>query len=110
MAGRACPFVPGSRFKVQSSKFRFPFMSRVLSFRNRQCTRAIAVPVLRRITRHVLESELGVADYEFGVHLVEPEEMARVNQQFLQHEGSTDVITFDHSAPGAPASGPARPG
>jgi probable rRNA maturation factor len=22
--------------------------------------------------------------------------MARVNRQFLQHEGSTDVITFDH--------------
>ncbi len=27
--------------------------------------------------------------------------MARVNWQFLQHEGSTDVITFDYSAPPA---------
>ena len=26
-------------------------------------------------------------------------EMARVNQTFLGHEGSTDVITFDHSDP-----------
>lgn len=24
--------------------------------------------------------------------------MARVNQEFLQHEGSTDVITFDHGS------------
>ena len=47
-------------------------------------------------------------DNEHGSITVDTaEEMARVNWQFLQHEGSTDVITFDHSAPGAPASGPA---
>ena len=74
-------------------------MTRVLSLRNRQRTRALGLPLLRRLTRHVLENELGVADYELGVHFVEPAEMARVNQQFLQHEGSTDVITFDHGTP-----------
>jgi rRNA maturation RNase YbeY len=77
--------------------FAFAPMTRLLSVRNRQRVRAIATPLLRRITHRVLESELGVAAYELGIHLVEPEEMARVNQQFLQHEGSTDVITFDHT-------------
>ena len=82
-------------------------MTRVLSFRNRQRTRLLAIPTLRRITRHVLESELGVLDYELCFHFVSTEEMARVNEQFLQHTGSTDVITFDHSD-GAPVSEPAR--
>ena len=77
-------------------------MSRVLSFRNRQRTRALALPLLRRLTRYVLEEEFGVKAYELGFHFVEPDEMARVNQQFLQHEGSTDVITFDHADAGAP--------
>ena len=31
--------------------------------------------------------------------------MARVNETFLQHSGSTDVITFDHQDDGAAASG-----
>ncbi len=84
-------------------------MSRTLSLRNRQRTRALSIPLLRRITRHVLEVELAVTEYELGIHLVTPEEMARVNEQFLQHTGSTDVITFDHSEFGAPASSTARP-
>jgi probable rRNA maturation factor len=69
----------------------------VLAFRNRQQARSLNLPLLRRLTRRVLEQELGVSQYELGVHFVEQEEMARVNQQFLQHEGSTDVITFDHA-------------
>lgn len=31
-----------------------------------------------------------------GVHLVNGEEMARLNEEFLGHDGSTDVITFDY--------------
>ena len=69
----------------------------VLAFRNRQQTRSLNLPLLRRFTRRVLEQELGVSQYELGFHFVEPEEMARVNQQFLLHAGSTDVITFDHA-------------
>ncbi len=78
----------------------------LLSFRNRQRTRALKVLLLRRLVRYLLERELGVGQYELGFHFVEPEEMARVNQRFLQHEGSTDVITFDHG-PGATDSAPA---
>ena len=46
--------------------------------------------------------ELGLARAELGIHLVGAREMARVNWQYLQHEGSTDVITFDHREPDGP--------
>ena len=79
-----------------------------LAFRNRQRTRALNTPLLRRITRHLLQEEFKVADYELCFHFVEPKEMAEVNRQFLQHEGSTDVITFDNCDSGAPVSETAR--
>jgi probable rRNA maturation factor len=65
--------------------------------RNRQQTRSLNIPLLRSLTRHLLESEANVSNYEIGFHFVEPAEMARVNGQFLGHKGSTDVITFDYS-------------
>ncbi len=74
-----------------------------LAFRNRQRTRTLNTLLLRRITRHLLQEEFKVTDCELCFHFVEPEEMAEVNWQFLQHEGSTDVITFDHSESGAPS-------
>lgn len=70
---------------------------RLLSFNNRQRTRTVDIPLLRRIARHVLEMELSVENYELGIHLVDADEMASVNEEFLGHEGSTDVITFDHN-------------
>ena len=72
-------------------------MPAVLAFRNRQRVRPLRLPLLRRISRQVLAGELGVTDYEVGFHFVNAVEMARVNETFLQHGGSTDVITFDHS-------------
>jgi len=74
-------------------------MSRTLSVRNRQRVRRVNTPLLRRITLHVLEEQLPVSDFELAIHLVAAPEMARVNWDFLHHEGSTDVITFDHSDP-----------
>lgn len=69
-----------------------------LTFRNRQSDCRLALPFLRRILRHVLVTEFPAAGHELCFHFVTAEEMARVNWQFLQHEGSTDVITFDHVA------------
>lgn len=82
-------------------------MTRTLAFRNRQRTRQLNLPLLRRVTCHLLQEELKVTSYEVCFHFVEQDEMAKVNWQFLQHEGSTDVITFNHSDFGAPASGAA---
>jgi len=67
-----------------------------LQLRNRQRDRRLNLPFLRRILRHVLAEQLRVPAAELCFHFVSPEEMARVNWQFLQHEGSTDVITFDY--------------
>lgn len=72
-------------------------MTRTLSLQNRQRARRVDTRLLRRLTLHVLESELKVQSFELAIHLVGAKEMARVNWDFLQHEGSTDVITFDHT-------------
>lgn len=70
----------------------------VLVLRNRQRTRELNLPLLRQIARHVLVNALNAPDYELGFHFVAAAEMARINEQFLQHQGSTDVITFDHGS------------
>jgi rRNA maturation RNase YbeY len=67
-----------------------------LVLRNRQRDRAVSLPRLREFTLALLEDELGLAEYELGILLVGSKIMAQVNQDFLGHEGSTDVITFDH--------------
>jgi probable rRNA maturation factor len=67
-----------------------------LVLRNRQRERSIHLPLLRDLTQALLEDELGLTEYELGILLVSPKTMARVNREFLGHEGVTDVITFDH--------------
>lgn len=69
----------------------------LLSFRNRQQARSVDSRLLRTMTLFLLKYLLQQADFELGFHLVGAKEMAAVNEKFLQHTGSTDVITFDHS-------------
>ncbi len=70
-----------------------------LVLRNRQRTRNVNSPLLRRVTSVLLTDLLLLERSELAIHLVAAPEMARVNQQFLDHAGSTDVITFDYSFP-----------
>jgi len=63
---------------------------------NRQRTRRVDTKALRALAVAVLD-HLGL-DAEVGIHLVSAREMAKVNWDFLRHEGSTDVITFDHGS------------
>jgi probable rRNA maturation factor len=79
----------------------------IVEIRNRQRTQPVDLPLLKSITLQVLEEHLDLTEVELGIHLVSAREMARVNQQYLQHEGSTDVITFDHSL--VPVSRPTVP-
>ena len=72
-------------------------MSRLLQIRNRQRTQRIAIQHLKRIMTWALRKAMDVRDFELGIHLVGAGEMTSVNGTFLQHEGSTDVITFNHS-------------
>jgi probable rRNA maturation factor len=63
---------------------------------NRQKTRPIDLQLLKRIARATLKESLDREQYELGVHLVGVREMAALNEKYLGHEGSTDVITFDY--------------
>jgi len=66
---------------------------------NRQRSQRVSLAFARRWTLAVLAA-LG-RDAEVAIHLVGTREMTRLNQHYLQHEGSTDIITFDHgSGPG----------
>ncbi|HZL79115.1 MAG TPA: rRNA maturation RNase YbeY [Candidatus Limnocylindrales bacterium] len=62
---------------------------------NRQRTKKINARLLKQITAALL-AELKVQEAELGISLVAAPEMTLVNETFLQHEGSTDVITFDY--------------
>src|SRR6266566_6138678 len=68
-----------------------------LVLRNRQRIRPVNSPLLRRLTSALLTDLLSLERCELAVHLVAAPEMARVNQQFLSHQSSTDVITFDYA-------------
>ena len=65
----------------------------------RNCQRAFPVDArrFREMTRELLENLLNLDGFDLAIHLVDAREMARINETFLQHEGSTDVITFDYA-------------
>ena len=62
---------------------------------NRQRTKKINTRLLKQIVSGLF-AELKIAEAKLGINLVAAPEMTLVNETFLQHEGSTDVITFDH--------------
>ena len=72
-------------------------MSLDLTIQNRQRIRAINSRQLRQIVITLLNDLLEIKGVELGITLVAAPEMTRLNETFLQHEGSTDVITFDYS-------------
>ncbi|HEX3988595.1 MAG TPA: rRNA maturation RNase YbeY [Verrucomicrobiae bacterium] len=63
---------------------------------NRQKTRPIDLQLFKQIAHAALTEFLDREHYELGVHLVGAREMAEMNEKYLRHEGSTDVITFDY--------------
>jgi probable rRNA maturation factor len=75
-------------------------MALALSFRNRQQLRAVELRFLRRVTRELLADFLQITEADLGFFLVAEPEMTRLNESFLHHAGSTDVITFDYASQG----------
>jgi probable rRNA maturation factor len=74
-----------------------------LTLRNRQRARRLDLPLARRITTTLLRGLMGLNDFDLGLLLVDAAEMARLNQTFLHHAGSTDVLCFDYrQKPGPP--------
>jgi probable rRNA maturation factor len=68
----------------------------------------VAQPVeaerVEEAVRHVLRAE-GVRAAEISVALVSDDEIAALNQQYLDHEGPTDVISFHLHDRGEPPLG-----
>ena len=71
-------------------------MSGSLAIANQQRAVRLDTRLLRSITKALLTDLLELGDFDLGVIIVRAPEMAQINQTFLQHEGSTDVITFDY--------------
>jgi len=69
----------------------------VLCLRNSQKSRKINLRLLRRIALFTLKEVFHESRFELGIRLVGADEMAKVNETFLQHSGSTDVVTFDYA-------------
>jgi probable rRNA maturation factor len=75
---------------------------------SRQTTRRLNLPLLRQLVRRLLKEwpprrgpsgtkESFRAGGSLGVYFIQAAEMTRLNEQFLGHAGSTDVITFDYA-------------
>ncbi len=63
---------------------------------NRQRMKKIEARLLKRIAE-ALFAELKISKAKLGINLVAAPEMALLNETFLKHTGSTDVITFDYA-------------
>jgi probable rRNA maturation factor len=63
---------------------------------NRQRTKKIDARRLK-LAAADLFTELNLTDGELGVNLVNARQMTLINEAFLKHAGSTDVVTFDHA-------------
>lgn len=79
-------------------------MSRLV-ITNRQRTRPVNRRLFRRVAGGLFGELPGVSVNELAVHFLGDEEMARLNETFLRHDGPTDVITFDHSPAQEPDPG-----
>jgi probable rRNA maturation factor len=76
---------------------------RTIRVQNRHPSRRLDAVMLRRLARAAL-AEPPLADhagdgFEVGIVITGSREMARINGDHLGHQGATDVITFDYSAP-----------
>lgn len=64
---------------------------------NRQRTRKVNLHLLRQIADALLQ-ELEIRSGQLEINLMAAGEMTRLNETFLQHAGSTDVIAFDYQS------------
>jgi probable rRNA maturation factor len=72
------------------------FHNSTITISSRQRTRKVNRRLLKHITAALL-ADLGVETAELGVHLIAAPAITRLNEKFLKHVGSTDVITFDYT-------------
>ncbi|HEY3762246.1 MAG TPA: rRNA maturation RNase YbeY [Verrucomicrobiae bacterium] len=67
-----------------------------ITIANRQRVKKLDASLLKKITSGLLD-ELEVTVATLEINLLDAKEMTALNETFLKHEGSTDVITFDYA-------------
>ena len=60
-------------------------------------SREFVPPNFRQIIRTVLVDLLALDSFELSVVIVDEREMTRLNETFLRHRGSTDVLAFNYA-------------
>lgn len=71
-------------------------MSLEVEIRNRQRRWTVDARRLRAAAVGAMTEEFGLAEAVLGIHLIGERTMASMNWAWLRHEGSTDILTFDH--------------
>jgi probable rRNA maturation factor len=79
-------------------------VSGTLFVRNRQANQPVNLRLFRQVAKILLRDLLGAKNFDLGIYLVAEDEMTRLNETFLRHKGSTDVITFDYAEPAPDAA------
>jgi probable rRNA maturation factor len=74
-----------------------------LAFANLQRAKRLNLALLKTITQATLAELPNVTAWDLGFYLVGARKMAGINESHLNHEGPTDVITFDYSERGTPS-------
>jgi probable rRNA maturation factor len=74
-----------------------------ITIANRQRTGKINLRLLKQIVKALL-TDLEIAKAELEINLVAAPAITRLNEKFLQHKGSTDVIAFDYRTEGRAGS------
>jgi len=71
-------------------------MSVLIEVRNRQRSWRVDRVRVGAFAESLLRDFLGMGEATLGIHLVGARVMASMNWRWLRHEGSTDILTFDH--------------
>jgi len=87
---------PASRIRRSSAIEELWTELNSINVRNHQSTRRVQMPLLRRIARTLVSQLLHKKYVELGVSLVEEAEMAQLNEDYMGHKGSTEVIALDY--------------
>lgn len=57
----------------------------------------MSVKLLNKVARTLLADLLNVGSFELFIYVVGAPEMTRLNEVYLRHAGSTDVLAFDYA-------------
>lgn len=74
-------------------------MSNTVSVRSRYRARSVNTRLLRQVGLALLDQLGSLESSQIAIYIVAAREMTRLNETFLKHRGSTDVIAFDYSEP-----------